>query len=175
MNMRRSAPNILICGTPGVGKSLMAHLLEEETKLNWIDVSKVAIETGCVKEYDEELQCSVLDEDALLKLMENWMRKGGQIVDYHSADLFPVSWFDIVFVLRTNNTILYDRLKERGYNKKKLQSNVEAEIFEIVVQEAKDSFEPEIVHELTNDTPDELIVNVDRICQWIEQWKTDNK
>jgi len=56
-------------GTPGVGKSLMAHLLEEETKLNWIDVSKVAIETGCVREYDEELQCSVLDEDAVIILV----------------------------------------------------------------------------------------------------------
>lgn len=102
------------------------------------------------------------------------MREGGQIVDYHSADLFPVSWFDIVFVLRTNNTILYDRLQARGYSKKKLENNIEAEIFEIVIQEARNLFEPEIVHELTNDTPDELTRNVDRICQWVEQWKIDN-
>ncbi|KYN01876.1 PREDICTED: adenylate kinase isoenzyme 6 [Cyphomyrmex costatus] len=174
MNMRRSAPNILICGTPGTGKSTMAQTLQEKTKLNWVDISKVAIETGCVSEYDEELQCSVLNEDALLQLMEKLMRRGGQIVDYHSADLFPESWFDIVFVLRTNNTILYDRLQARGYSKKKLESNIEAEIFEIVIQEARDLFEPELVHELTNDTPDELMNSIDRICQWVEQWKIDN-
>jgi len=39
-------------------------------------------------------------------------------VDYHGCDFFPERWFDIVFVLRTNNTILYERLEQRGYSGK---------------------------------------------------------
>lgn len=45
--------------------------------------------------------------------MEDQMAEGGKIVDYHGCDFFPERWFDIVFVLRTNNTSLYDRLTKR--------------------------------------------------------------
>jgi len=41
------------------------------------------------------------------------MSKGGNIVDYHSCEFFPERWFDIVFVLRTDNSILYKRLQQR--------------------------------------------------------------
>lgn len=41
------------------------------------------------------------------------MAKGGNIVDYHSCDFFPERWFDGVFVIRCNNTTLYDRLAAR--------------------------------------------------------------
>lgn len=102
------------------------------------------------------------------------MNEGGKIVDYHGAELFPERWFDIVFVLRTNNTILYDRLKERGYNGKKLEDNIDCEIFQTILEEAKASYREEIVHELVNDNQDQLINNISRICQWLQQWKKDN-
>ena len=41
------------------------------------------------------------------------MSEGGNAVEYHSSDFFPERWFDAVFVLRTDNTILYDRLQQR--------------------------------------------------------------
>jgi len=46
----------------------------------------------------------------LIDEMEDRMGQGGKIVDYHGCDFFPERWFDIVFVLRTDNTVLYDRL-----------------------------------------------------------------
>lgn len=45
--------------------------------------------------------------------LENEMREGGVIVDYHGCDFFPERWFHIVFVLRTDNSILYKRLETR--------------------------------------------------------------
>ena len=45
--------------------------------------------------------------------LEDVVSKGGNIVDFHSCDLFPERWFDLVLVLRTDNTILYDRLEKR--------------------------------------------------------------
>lgn len=45
--------------------------------------------------------------------IEDKMDEGGKIVDYHGCDFFPQNWFDIVFVLTTDNTILYDRLVRR--------------------------------------------------------------
>lgn len=41
------------------------------------------------------------------------MPNGGHIVDFHSCELFPERWFDLIVVLNTNNTTLYDRLEKR--------------------------------------------------------------
>ena len=45
--------------------------------------------------------------------LEDQMCEGGNVVDYHGCEFFPERWFDIVFVLRTNNTTLYERLEQR--------------------------------------------------------------
>lgn len=171
----RKEPNILVTGTPGVGKSLMCKMLSEKTGLTWLDVNALAFEYKCVESYDEVYKCPILDEDKLLDIMEDIMSKGGQIVDYHGADFFPERWFDIVFVLRTDTTKLYDRLVERGYKGKKLEDNIDCEIFQTILEEAKASYKPEIVHELTSNTMDQVTENINRICQWIEQWKLDNQ
>ena len=34
-------------------------------------------------------------------------------MDFHSCDFFPERWFDLVIVLQTDNTVLYDRLDKR--------------------------------------------------------------
>ena len=41
------------------------------------------------------------------------MKQGGYIIDWHACDLFPKSWIDLVVVLRTDSTLLYDRLASR--------------------------------------------------------------
>ena len=45
--------------------------------------------------------------------LEEVVGERGNIVEYHSCDFFPERWFDAVVVLRTDNTILYDRLQKR--------------------------------------------------------------
>ena len=104
------------------------------------------------------------------------------LIDHQITDFFPERWFDIVFVLRTNNTILYDRLsdhgadgkKGRGYSGKKLEDNIECEIMQTILDEAKEAYPPEIVHELPSNTAKDAEQNVDRILAWIRQWVEDN-
>jgi len=45
--------------------------------------------------------------------LEELMTSGGVMVEYHGCSFFPERWFDAVFVLRTDNTVLYDRLAQR--------------------------------------------------------------
>lgn len=111
----------------------------------------------------------------LLDLMEPMMSEGGKIADYHGADFFPERWFDLVLVLRADNTVLYDRLVGRGYSGKKLEDNIDCEIFQTILEEAQSSYDKNIVHELQSDTPEQMNENVKRICDWIEQWKKDNQ
>lgn len=57
----------------------------------------------------EVLHAQIIDE------LDPIIEEGGKIVEYHSCDFFPERWFDGVFVLRTDNTVLYDRLQERYF------------------------------------------------------------
>ncbi|CAG9856187.1 unnamed protein product [Phyllotreta striolata] len=172
-NTDRKAPNILVTGTPGVGKSTLCSKLSELTGLTWLDISKIAKDHDCLEGFDETYQCSYLDEDKLLDGLEDTMSKGGNIVDYHSNEFFPERWFDAVFVVRSDNTTLYDRLTSRGYTGKKLEDNVQCEIFQTILEEAKSSYREEIVHEMYSRTPEELEENVRNICGWLEGWFRD--
>uniref|UniRef100_A0A0B6ZMS3 Adenylate kinase isoenzyme 6 homolog n=1 Tax=Arion vulgaris TaxID=1028688 RepID=A0A0B6ZMS3_9EUPU len=167
----RVSPNIMIAGTPGTGKSTIARELAQRSGLNYINVGEVAESADCLDGYDQELQCGILDEDMLIDELEDVMSKGGNIVDYHSCEFFPERWFDIVFVLRTDNTILHTRLTERGYNDKKIEANISSEIFQVILEGARESYPEEIVHELPSDTADQLESNLDRILEWTELWK----
>lgn len=65
-------------------------------------------------------------------------------------------------------------IKHRGYPEVKLQENLDAEIMEVLLQEARDSYDEEIVIELTSNNTDDMEGNVDRIEAWVKQWKQDN-
>ncbi|CAH2296943.1 adenylate kinase isoenzyme 6 [Pelobates cultripes] len=124
--------------------------------------------------YDEEYDCPILDEDRVIDELEDQMSEGGVILDYHGCDFFPERWFQIVFVLRTDNSLLYERLESRGYKEKKLQDNVQCEIFQTIYEEAVESYQAEIVHQLPSNSPEDLEQNLDQITQWIIQWIKDN-
>lgn len=57
----------------------------------------------------------------------------------------------------------------------KLQENIDSEIMEVLLQEARDSYDEEIVIELQSNTAEEMETNVERIQAWLQQWKEDNK
>ena len=112
----------------------------------------------------------MLDEDKIVDEMEELMAEGGKVVDFHTCDFFPERWFDLVVVLRVDNTILFDRLQKRGYSNKKVAENVECEIMEVVMQEARESYALEIVQELTSRTVEEMESNIERVLMWVQHW-----
>jgi adenylate kinase len=59
----RTQPNIVVCGTPGVGKSSHCEHLISETELKHLAINKVAEERGCIDGRDDELGCWIIDED----------------------------------------------------------------------------------------------------------------
>ena len=98
----------------------------------------------------------------------------GVVVDYHSCDFFPERWFDLVLVLRAETHVLYDRLVQRGYNEKKKTENVECEIMQVVLEEARESYAKEIVHEVQSNTMEDMEANVERVDAWMKQWIQDH-
>lgn len=67
-----------------------------------------------------------------------------------------------------------DRLiYHRGYHETKLQENLDAEIFGVLIEEAREAFDEEIVVELNSEEDGDVEGNCARICSWIENWKSD--
>lgn len=171
----RRLPNIVITGTPGTGKSTHAQLLVDASPvpLQHLNVAEIAKEKKLYENYDDEWQTYIVDEEKVLDELEPLAAAGGQVIDWHTCDVFPERWVDLVVVLRCDHTLLWDRLEKRGYSLKKIQENNESEIMQTVLDDAKDSYAEEIVVELRSNSTEDLESNVQRIVSWIQNWRRD--
>mmetsp|Transcript_7863 Transcript_7863/g.9457 ORF Transcript_7863/g.9457 Transcript_7863/m.9457 type:complete len:185 (-) Transcript_7863:427-981(-) len=175
----RRRPNILITGTPGVGKTTTAKLLAERLGFVHICVGDVASHYKCYEGRDDQLDSYILDDDQLIDAMEplinNAAQEGkGVVADFHMTDVFPERYFDLVLVLRTTTEILFDRLTARGYSEQKRSENMQAEIMQVILEEARGAYAPEIVHDVPSNTLEDMESNVSRIQEWARQWVVNN-
>ncbi|KAG5644756.1 hypothetical protein DXG03_007885 [Asterophora parasitica] len=172
----RQAPVIVITGTPGTGKSTHAQILADESPvpLKHINVGDWVKERGLYEEYDQEWQSYTVDEDRLLDELEPIVSEGGVILDWHTCEAFPERWADLVIVLRCDHTKLWERLEKRGYPLKKIKENNEAEIMQVVLDEARSSYPVEIVVELQSEGMEDLEANVARMVEWIKIWRKEH-
>ena len=65
------------------------------------------------------------------------------------------------------------RCLNRGYPLKKIQENNEAEIMEVVLDEARSSYPEQIVVDLKSEGAEDLEANVARLVDWIHAWRKD--
>ena len=59
----RQSPNIIITGTPGVGKSVHCEQIEQDIGLRHLSINQVAKDRDCYDVFDEERQSWIVDED----------------------------------------------------------------------------------------------------------------
>ena len=167
MKVERALPNILITGTPGVGKTTLARTLVSNDRIGRLGLGRFrlinlgeAIEAHKLyKEWDDKLNASIFSKSLVKGYLKPYFsnRNGGIILDFHSAGFLYASWFDLVIVLRARTETLFDRLKARGYPSEKITQNVESEIFQVVYDEAVEAFGDTV--ELwveNNDEPEQL-------------------
>lgn len=197
--VRRLLPNILLTGTPGVGKSVLREELvlccaepAAVLMMRGLDVGELIKSEVLYDEWDDEMACSVFDENKVMEAIEKMMgcpsssslsEKGGWVVDFHSCWFFPSDWFDLVLLIRTDTDILFDRLVARHYVDRKVQENVQCEIFGVVLEEAIRNFEsqqeeqsswlssPSMIWVRKNNTVEQMEETVLSLLRWIEDWK----
>ncbi|KAK0551024.1 factor activating pos9 [Tilletia horrida] len=170
--------------------------------LRHLDIGAFAKQHNLLDKYDDERDAHEIDEDALLDLLEPLSggeapepveeveqgsaaqngasaaadsdeARGGLILDWHTCDLWPERWVDLVVVFRTDHTVLWDRLEKRGYASSKVQENNQAEIMEVCLDEARSAYAAEAIVELTSDTNEQVEENVERLVSWIMQWRQE--
>jgi adenylate kinase len=174
--MSERGPNIIITGTPGTGKSSHAAMLAERlSDMTLMTMNEVAKERDCITGFDEERNSAIVDEDRLVDAIEDDLKKGGYIIDWHVCDIFPEDVIDLVIVLRSNTDKLYDRLKKRQYSQQKLDENLDVEIMQVILDDAQTAYDNNIVIELQSNEIEDMESNIDRIVAWKEQWEKDNQ
>lgn len=70
----RNSPNVVITGTPGVGKTVHCEQLAQDTGLRHLSVNQVAKDRGCFDTYDDELETWVVDEDKVRCPFLSWLQ-----------------------------------------------------------------------------------------------------
>ena len=99
--MEKKLPNILITGTPGVGKTSFSVLLQEKLKelkgldFKNINIGKLINEKKLYKQWNKEFDVSEFDEDMVNDELEPILNEGGNILDFHSSSFFS----DILLIL----------------------------------------------------------------------------
>jgi adenylate kinase len=177
----RRLPNVLITGTPGTGKTSLAALIVErlgESCAKHVNVGEIAQLHKCYDGRDEALDTNILDEDKLLDILETVFQEAKDenvscVADFHVCEIFPERWFDLVLVLRTKTEVLFDRLEERGYSNKKRDENMQSEIMQVILDEARESYDMNIVHEVSSNDLKDMESNVARVLAWRKQWIAD--
>ncbi|MDK2849461.1 MAG: adenylate kinase [Candidatus Woesearchaeota archaeon] len=130
---------LIITGTPGTGKSTLAEYLSKKLKLPLYNLTELIKQnTQLEKEYNPELETLEIDEAELKKFLNEFFRdKTSFILEGHLSHLISTNLVDLCIVLRTENKVLFKRLKSRGYSNNKIKDNLEAEIFNQCYEEAK--------------------------------------
>ena len=141
---------ILIGGTPGTGKTMVAKVLGSRLSVDVISLGDLADKSGCISAQDKARDTGIINEDclvdALVDLVED--KSKSYVIEGHYIDLVPSSAVQWVFILRTHPETLQERLSKRDYKDEKVSENVEAEVLGVCQLDALDAFGEERVLEI---------------------------
>ncbi len=142
---------IAVSGTPGVGKTTVSKLLSERLGYEYVSVKDFALMKGIGEPVGDEIE---IDVDALARKVKAEFSARNVVIDGHLSHLVPA---DVVVVLRLHPRAVAERLKSRGYSRKKLAENVEAELVDVILVEALEKNKRVLEVDTTDKTPDEVV------------------
>ena len=135
---------IVITGTPGTGKTLVSKKIAKNNKYLYIDGKKLIKIFKLNEKFDKKRKSWIVDvkrlNEALIKTITICKLNGekGVVFDSHLAHYLPKKYVNLCIVARTKPKKLYSRLKTRGYSQLKIEENMEAEIMQVILEEARE-------------------------------------
>lgn len=133
----RSILTLYFVGTPGTGKTAIARTVAAKLKFEMVEINDLVKERSFFIGYDVFRDSLILDEPLLCNYLIPVLEGNSQICLCGPILELPSRLIEMIFVLRCNPGILRTRLSGRGYDTGKVEENVEAEIMDIVAEEAR--------------------------------------
>ena len=131
---------ICVSGSVCSGKTTYAKKLARKLKARYIDVSQVIKENRLSEGYDKKRECIIVDVRKLNKILEEIIKKSKEslVIDSHLSHFLSPKLVDYVVITKTSLKKLRKRLKRRKYSKEKIDENLEVEIMDVCLNEAKE-------------------------------------
>jgi adenylate kinase len=131
---------ICVSGNPGTGKTTLSKKLSKSLKYEYIDVNEIIKKYKLSEGYDEENKCEIIDVKKLNKVLVEIIKKTKKIliIDSHLSHYLAKKYVGSCIITACDIGILKDRLKKRKYDAKKIKDNIESEIFDNILIEAKE-------------------------------------
>lgn len=149
---------IVVTGVPGTGKTEIAIAIAKRMKLKYVDVNKVVKDHKLIESYDEERKTNVVDEKKLVKILVEMIKKDKNLViDSHLAHEIPSEYVELCVVTKCELKELQKRLKKRGYIPEKVRENMDAEIFDLCLNEAKEKGHKLLIIDTTGKKADQIV------------------
>ena len=145
---------IAITGTPGTGKTTIAQLLETKGFIVY-NLKDVAIQNKFIDGYDEDRDSIIVN----IEKLDRYIRKLDQklvFIEGHLSHLLTSVRY--IVILRCHPRELRKRLDNKGWNKKKVLENIQAEILDIILGESIEIHPRDYLFEIdtTNLKPNEI-------------------
>lgn len=139
---------LLVCGTPGTGKTSLALSLSYYS-FHFFNLNTFAYYTNSFLGYDKTREAYIIDSEKIKrKINKLFLIVNKFIIDSHIIDCFSDK-FDKIIILRCDPLQLYKRLK-RKYDKKKILENIEAEFLNVISIECNKIFKKSQKIEINN-------------------------
>jgi len=131
---------IIVSGTPGTGKTYLAKRLAKSLGFKYTDVKRVISKNKLKERYDRKRRTYVVDEKKLAKILEKMIRDSDDnlVIESHMGHFVDPGLVDLCIITKCELKTLEKRLKNKGYNKEKVRENLDCEIFDICLNEAKE-------------------------------------
>jgi len=140
---------IFITGTPGTGKSALGKKLSRSLTFNYVDVNELIRANKWHEGYDHSKRTYIVDEKKASQKLSLLLRKNPEntVIDTHLTGMIDPKYVDVCIITSCDLKKLSQRLTKRGYSKKKIRDNIDAEIFEVCRIEAMKRFRKTIMYD----------------------------
>lgn len=130
---------IIFSGTPGTGKTTVSKALAKKIRYTYLDVSQLIKKNKIADSYDKKRKCYVVDIKKINNLLIKKIKENKNlIIDSHLSHYLPKKYVDFCIITKSNIKELKKRLNKRKYSKPKVRENLDAEIFDICLNEARE-------------------------------------
>jgi len=179
---------IIVTGTPETGKTKLSRKLAKKLSFHYLDVNKIIKKYKISEGYDKKRKTKIIDVKKLNKTLIKEIKsynikkkyninqltknkklikinkkiKNGIIIDSHLSHYLPSKYVDLCIVTKCELRELKNRLKNKKYSKEKIRENMDSEIFDVCLNDAKENEHKIMIVDTTKD------INIEKISKKVD-------
>jgi len=167
---------IIVTGTPGVGKTVLAKLLAEKIGFTFSSLGDLVRKERLHKGFDRRAKSYIIDERSVRRKLQGYfqdLQKKGIVFETHSVNsILPKTRGMVAIVLRLDPVILAKRLHARNWPKLKIWENVESEMIDASLYDSLKVLGKTRVLEIdaTGKRPEELVREIFKVLSRNKGW-----